>query len=116
MRFLEPVRAPIGASNLDYLLLAAAPALLRRESQLDGESHGALLRPGILICISRRERPVARMFRQPWRLQLDAKQADFIIATSSRRSEACADYLPSWSDVYAPRPKQDVDQARPSHP
>ena len=91
MRFLKRLGRRF---DPDYLSLAAPPALLRLESQPDSESHGALLRPGVLICISCRERPVAPMFRRPWRLQLDAKQAGFIIATSSRRSEACADYLP----------------------
>jgi hypothetical protein len=81
--FTGGVQGAYGRFDLDYWGIAATPALRRLERWLDNEAPNrfASYPPSILICIPYREGMVKPMFRRPWRLELDAKQADFIIAT-----------------------------------
>jgi hypothetical protein len=72
-----------GRFDLDYWSIAATVALRRLESRLDYAAPGRFAQnpPSIAICIGSREALVGPLFRRPWRLEPDPKQADFIIAT-----------------------------------
>jgi hypothetical protein len=67
----------------DYWSVAATVALRQLESRLDYAPPGRSAEnpPSVAICISYREALVGPLFRRPWRLEPDPKQADFIIAT-----------------------------------
>jgi hypothetical protein len=79
--------------NLDYWALAAPVALRQLESRIDSDEPGrfALNPPSLTVCMSFREGMVAPLFRRPWRLETEPKQADFIIATERWH---CADDVP----------------------
>jgi hypothetical protein len=78
-----------GRFDLDYWSVAATVALRRLENRLDYDpARFKENPPSITICMSFRESQVAPLFRRPWRLEPDPKQADFIIATERWR---CAD-------------------------
>jgi hypothetical protein len=72
-----------GRFDLDYWAIAATVALRRLENRLDYDDPERFAEdpPSITICMSFRESQVAPLFRRPWRLQPDPKQADYIIAT-----------------------------------
>ena len=72
-----------GRFDLDYWSVAATVALRRLESRRDYAPPGRCAQnpPSIAICIGYREALVGPLFRRPWRLEPDPKQADFIIAT-----------------------------------
>ncbi len=72
-----------GRFDLDYWSLAATVGLRRLESRLDYAPPDRFAHnpPSIAICIGYREALVGPLFRRPWRLEPDPKQADFIIAT-----------------------------------
>jgi hypothetical protein len=69
--------------DLDYWAIAAPVALRQLESRLDRDEPGRFAQspPSLTICMSFREGLVAPLFRRPWRLETEPKQADFIIAT-----------------------------------
>jgi hypothetical protein len=73
--------------DLDYWAIAATVALRRLESRLDYDRPERFAEnpPSITICMTFRESQVAPLFRRPWRLETDPKQADFIIATERWR-------------------------------
>jgi hypothetical protein len=74
--------------DLDYWAIAAMVGLRRLESRLDYENRFTQDPPSLTICLSFREGLVAPLYRRPWRLETEPKQADFIIATERWR---CAD-------------------------
>jgi hypothetical protein len=82
-----------GRFDLDYWAVAATVALRRLENRLDydGPERFAKNPPSITICMGFRESQVAPLFRRPWRLEPDPKQADFIIATERW---PCAEDIP----------------------
>jgi hypothetical protein len=75
-----------GRFDLDYWSVAATVALRQLESRLDYDhpERFAESPPSIVICMSFREADVAPLYRRPWRLETEPKQADFIIATERR--------------------------------
>jgi hypothetical protein len=70
-----------GRFDLDYWAVAATVALRRLESRLDYERRFAKDPPSLTICMTFREGAVAPLYRRPWRLETEPKQADYIIAT-----------------------------------
>ena len=84
------VAGAYGRFNQDYWAAAVPVALRRLETQIDRDDPGrfAASPPSLTICMLFREALVAPMFRRPWRLETEPKQADFIIATERWR---CAD-------------------------
>jgi hypothetical protein len=112
--------------ELDYWSVAANTALRRLEKRLDADGDGrfAASPPSLMICIRHREGMVAPMFRLPWRLEVDAASADFVIETQRSR---CAQGLPvrlidevkrfgrTFAWVYARRPAREVSAAEPDH-
>lgn len=73
-----------GRFELDYWSVAATPALRRLEKRTRDEKPGdAGLR--IMICIPWRESMIAPMFRRPWRVEQNPRDADFIIETERYR-------------------------------
>jgi hypothetical protein len=69
-----------GRFELDYWSIAATPALRRLEKRTLGETADNAA-PRITICIPWRENMVAPMFRRPWRVEQNPRDADFIIET-----------------------------------
>ena len=67
--------------DLDYWSVAATPALRRLERRLDYEGRFLENPPSVMICIGSRESLVAPLFQRPWRLEVVAEKADYIIAT-----------------------------------
>jgi hypothetical protein len=88
------VSGAYGRFELDYWSIAANTALRRLERRLDPDRDGrfAASPPTLMICIGHREGLVEPMFRLPWRLEVDAKTADFVIETERSR---CAEGLPA---------------------
>jgi hypothetical protein len=88
------VAGAYGRFDLDYWSNAATVALRRLEQRIDYDFPGRFAEtpPSITICIGYRESMVAPMFRRPWRIEVDPKKANFIIATERWR---CADDIPS---------------------
>jgi hypothetical protein len=88
------VAGAYGRFDLDYWSAAATVALRRLERRLDYDFPGRFAQapPSITICIGFRESMVAPLFRRPWRLEVDPKKADFIIATERWR---CAEDIPA---------------------
>jgi hypothetical protein len=83
------VAGAYGRFDLDYWGLAAPVALRRLESRIDRDEPGRFTQspPSLMICMSFREGLVAPLFRRPWRLETEPKQADFFIATERWRCE-----------------------------
>jgi hypothetical protein len=77
------VAGAYGRFDLDYSSMAATVALRRLERRIDEESPARFAQtpPSITVCIGYRAHAVAPMFRRPWRLAVDPKAADFLIAT-----------------------------------
>jgi hypothetical protein len=73
-----------GRFELDYLNVAATPALRRLEKRRRDETAGEAA-PQLMICIPWREHMIAPMFRQPWRVETNPRDADFIIETERYR-------------------------------
>jgi hypothetical protein len=70
-----------GRFELDYWAIASTVALRQLERRLDYEGRFAKDPPSLTICMSFREGAVAPLYRRPWRLETEPRQADFIIAT-----------------------------------
>lgn len=73
-----------GRFELDYWSVAATPALRRLEQRLPEDKPGEAA-PRIVICIPWRENMVTPMFRRPWRVEQNSRDADFIIETERYR-------------------------------
>lgn len=73
-----------GRFELDYWNVAATPALRRLEKRMRDETTGNAA-PRLMICIPWREHMVAPMFRRPWRIEQNPRDADFIIETERYR-------------------------------
>jgi hypothetical protein len=91
--FAGGVAGAYGRFDLDYASLAATVALRRLEQRvaLESPGHSATLPPSITICIGYRAHAVAPMFRRPWRVEIDPRQADFLITTERW---PCGDEVP----------------------
>ena len=73
-----------GRFELDYWNVAATPALRRLEQRLPEDKPGEAA-PRLMICIPWREHMIAPMFRRPWRIEQNPRDADFIIETERYR-------------------------------
>lgn len=69
-----------GRFELDYWNVAATPALRRLEQRRRDETAGRAA-PRLTICIPWREHMIAPMFRRPWHVETNLRDADFIIET-----------------------------------
>jgi hypothetical protein len=70
-----------GRFELDYWGLAAAPALRRLETMIDGDPRFRERPPRVMVCIGWREQMAGVLFRRPWLLETDPAKADYLIAT-----------------------------------
>jgi hypothetical protein len=115
-----------GRFELDYWGAAATEALHRLERRLDAVGAFAQDLPGppsLLICIPYREHMVEPMLHRPWRIELDPRQADFVIET--QRSNCAADagslmlidevkrYGRAFARIYVNAGNRFIDAARP---
>jgi hypothetical protein len=81
--FAGGVAGAHGRFDLDYWSAAATEAVRRLEARLahDPQPRFATRVPRVMVCIGFREVMAAPIFRQPWVVVTEPKQADFLIET-----------------------------------
>ncbi|HUD89398.1 MAG TPA: hypothetical protein VMR17_23320 [Xanthobacteraceae bacterium] len=79
--FAGGVAGASGRFDLDYWSAAATTAVRQLEARLDRErpARFATREPRVMVCIGWREPMVGPIFRKPWIVATDPRQADFVI-------------------------------------
>jgi hypothetical protein len=121
--FTGGVHGAYGRFNMDYWAAAATVALRRLEERVALEARAQTPPPKLLVCMPWREWLTASMYRRPWRLTLEAAEADYIIATEPQPGcavgqpvvlvDAVKRYDRAFAWTYARRPGAAVLSAAP---